>query len=284
LNETARYYEIKAGSVSLTIDKSNGAVYNYRINGRLVIEQGPVLNLFRAYTDNDKKMVQLWTDMHLNSCSMIVYSTGYSMTENDVRISFEGRYAPNGMKWGIQTSITYIVDIRGAVEMNISGEFKNAPDVHLPKIGTQLMLSEEYNEVVYCGMGPVENYCDRDKFVSPGIYKAKADEMDQPYDYPQEYGNRTRVEWASFYSKKERTGIIFSTSIPVDFSVRPYSDQQLFEAKHSFELIKENKLFVNLDYKNSGLGSGSCGPERLEQYRVLPLPFEYSIYIRPYMK
>ncbi|HHW22066.1 MAG TPA: hypothetical protein GXX26_04180 [Clostridiaceae bacterium] len=284
LNETARYYEIKAGSVSLTIDKSNGAVYDYRINGRLVIEQGPVLNLFRAYTDNDKKMVQLWTDMHLNSCSMIVYSTGYSMTENDVRISFEGRYAPNGMKWGIQTSITYIVDIRGAVEMNISGEFKNAPDVHLPKIGTQLMLSEEYNEVVYCGMGPVENYCDRDKFVSPGIYKAKADEMDQPYDYPQEYGNRTRVEWASFYSKKERTGIIFSTSIPVDFSVRPYSDQQLYEAKHSFELIKENKLFVNLDYKNSGLGSGSCGPERLEQYRVLPLPFEYSIYIRPYMK
>ena len=74
----------------------------------------------------------------------------------------------------------------------------------------------------------------------------------------------------------------FTASIPVDFAVRPYSDQQLQEAKHLFELQKENRLYVNLDYKNSGLGSASCGPERMEQYQVYPLPFQYSIYFMPY--
>lgn len=284
LKETEKYYEIEAGSSSMSFDKSNAALCHYKINGKLVMEQGPVLNLFRAYTDNDKKMVQQWTDMHLNTCNMVVYSTEYSMTDEEVRIVFTGNYAPNGMNWGIQTSIHYVIDRLGNVEMKIGGEFKKAPDVHLPKIGTQLILSDSFNEVTYCGMGPIENYCDRADFVSPGIYQAEADQMDQPYDYPQEYGNRTEVEWASFYSGKEQTGITFSASIPLDFAVRPYSDQQLYETKHSFELKKENRFYVNLDYKNSGLGSGSCGPERMEQYQVLPLPFQYSIFLKPYTK
>lgn len=282
IKETTRFYEIEAGNVKVSIDKSNGFISNYMIDGKLVFEQGPVLNLFRAFTDNDKKMVQQWTDMHLDSCSMIVYSTKCSKEDKQILIEFEGNYSPNGMKWGIQTSIKYIIDHSGLIEMNLSGEFKKVPDTHLPKIGTQLILSEQFNKVTYCGLGPMENYCDRATAASSGIYTAFADQMDQPYDYPQEYGNRTGVEWVSFYSDKEKKGITFSANIPLDFSVRPYSDQQLYETKHSFELKKENRLYVNLDYKNSGLGSASCGPERLEQYQVLPLPFRYSIFIKPY--
>jgi len=282
LKETAKYYEIEVGSISMLIDKSNAVITNYKINNKPVMEQGPVLNLFRAYTDNDKKMVQQWTDLHLNSCSMVVYRTECTNTNQEVQITFAGNYAPNGMNWGVQTIICYVIDGSGKVEMKLEGAFKNAPDVQLPKIGIQLVLSERFEKVTYCGMGPIENYCDRDKYVSAGIYQANVNEMDQPYDYPQEYGNRTKVEWANFYSSKDQTGMTFSASIPVDFAVRPYSDQQLYEAKHSFELQKDNRLYVNLDYKNSGLGSGSCGPERMEQYQVFPLPFQYSIYFKPY--
>lgn len=282
LKDTSKNYEISVGDISLLIDKSDAVLKNYKINDKPVMMQGPVLNLFRAYTDNDKKMVQQWTDMHLNTCSMIVYHTEYEQTEHDLRITFVGNYAPNGMNWGIMTSLCYVIDETGKVEMKISGEFKKVPDTHLPKIGTQLILSEKYNEVTYCGMGPIENYSDRAKYASLGVYQADAGQMDQPYDFPQEYGNRTKVKWADFYSGEEQTGIVFSSDIPLDFAVRPYSDQQLQETKHLFDLKKENKFYVNLDYRNSGLGSASCGPERMEQYQVFPLPFSYSIFMEPY--
>jgi beta-galactosidase/beta-glucuronidase len=282
LKESARYYEVKVGAISMLIDKSNALIKDYKVNQKLVMEQGPVLNLFRAYTDNDKKMLQQWIDMHLNTCSMVVYSTECTKTKDEVLITFTGKYAPNGMNWGIHTSIHYLINSTGNVEMKIEGEFKKVPDVHLPKIGAQLVLSENFEEVTYCGMGPMENYSDRDKSASAGIYKANVYNMDQPYDYPQEYGNRTKVHWVNFYSNKDQTGMNFSVDTPVDFAVRPFSDQQLFERKHSFELQKENKLYVNLDYKNAGLGSASCGPERLDQYQVYPLPFRYSINFMPY--
>lgn len=284
VKETGKNYEIIVGNISVIINKSNAVLDDYKINGRTVIDQGPVLNLFRAYTDNDKKMVQQWTNMHLNSCNMVVYHTECMKTDEEARISFIGNFAPNGMNWGIQTEITYVIDCYGRMELQISGVFKNAKDVHLPKLGTQMILSDRYNQVTYYGMGPSENYSDRSSCAAFGIYKALADQMDQPYDYPQEYGNRTKVEWADFYSDDDQTGITLSTSIPVDFAVRPYSDEQLYEAKHSFELNKENRFYVNLDYKNSGLGSGSCGPERMEHYQVFPLPFRYSIFLVPYTK
>ncbi len=282
LTETNKFYEVEVGDITMQIDKSNAVIKNYKVKNQLVMEEGPVLNLFRAYTDNDKKMVQQWKDMHLNTCCMVVYHTESIKTQDNVRITFTGNYAPNGMNWGIQTTLTYIIDGTGKTKMKIEGAFKNIPDVHLPKIGSQLILSDSFEDVTYSGMGPIENYSDRDKSVSAGIYKSKVHEMDQPYDFPQEYGNRTKVEWVKFYSSKDQTGMAFWTSKPVDFAVRPYSDQQLDNVKHSFDLQKENRLYVNLDYKNSGLGSGSCGPERMDQYQVYPLPFQYSIYFMPY--
>lgn len=282
VNEKVGLYEIEWDNNRLHIDKSTATITRYTVDGKLVMEQGPFLNLFRAYTDNDVKMEKEWKDMHLDSSGIVVYSSKVEKTENGIEIPFESHFAPNGMNWGIKTSIIYRVDHSGKVEMKISGTFKNAPDTHFPKIGTQLILPESYEKVSYCGMGPAENYSDRNRSVSLGVYKAMAKTMDKCYDYPQEYGNRTKVEWVNFYSESEKVGIAFATDRPIDFSVRPYSDDQLYAAKHSFELKDENKLYVNLDYKNSGLGSASCGPERLEQYMVYPLPFEYSIFFKSY--
>ncbi|HKM34164.1 MAG TPA: glycoside hydrolase family 2 TIM barrel-domain containing protein [Lachnospiraceae bacterium] len=282
VNEKVGLYEIEWGNNRLHIDKSTATITRYTVEDKLVMQQGPFLNLFRAYTDNDVKMEKQWKDMHLDSSGIVVYSSKSEQTENGIEIAFQCHFAPNGMNWGIKTSILYRVDDSGKVEMKINGIFKNAPDTHFPKIGTQLALPKSFEKVSYCGMGPAENYSDRDRSASLGIYKAKTKTMDKSYDYPQEYGNRTKVEWVNFYSESEKVGIAFATDRPVDFSVRPYSDDQLYEAKHSFELQEENKLYVNLDYKNSGLGSASCGPERLEQYMVYPLPFEYSIFFKPY--
>lgn len=281
--ETSSCYEITTGTSQITISKVSASIIKYMAAGALVMERGPELNLFRPYTDNDVKMEKQWKDLHLDTCGMIVYRSECSILGEKAVLCFEGNFAPNGMNWGIQTSITYVIDAEGTVEMKIHGTFMKAPDIHFPKLGTQLILPESFGKVTYCGLGPMENYSDRECAAQKGIYQAMADAMDRSYDYPQEYGNRGKVEWAQFYSSSDQVGIAFASDRELDFSVRPYSDAQIYEATHAFELEKEHRLYVNLDYKNSGLGSGSCGPERLEQYQVYPLPFAYSIFMKPYV-
>ena len=42
----------------------------------------------------------------------------------------------------------------------------------------------------------------------------------------------------------------------------------LTDAMHIDELKKEDATIIRIDYKNAGIGSGSCGPQLLEKYRL----------------
>ncbi|KAJ4293835.1 hypothetical protein N0V88_005349 [Collariella sp. IMI 366227] len=55
-----------------------------------------------------------------------------------------------------------------------------------------------------------------------------------------------------------------------EFSVLPYEAKDLDEAKHPFELHerKRQDSVVHLDWYHHGLGTGSCGPETLEEYTL----------------
>jgi beta-galactosidase len=42
----------------------------------------------------------------------------------------------------------------------------------------------------------------------------------------------------------------------------------LFDKAHGAELEKDHFTHVRIDYKHSGIGSGSCGPVLSQQYRL----------------
>ena len=44
--------------------------------------------------------------------------------------------------------------------------------------------------------------------------------------------------------------------------------QELTEKMHNYELEKSGHVIWHLDYGMSGVGSNSCGPELLKQYRL----------------
>jgi beta-galactosidase len=55
---------------------------------------------------------------------------------------------------------------------------------------------------------------------------------------------------------------------PMHISVSRYSDEQLADVTHNVELVPEDCLYVHIDAAHRGLGTASCGPDTLEQYRV----------------
>jgi beta-galactosidase len=56
----------------------------------------------------------------------------------------------------------------------------------------------------------------------------------------------------------------------------------LMRANHIDELVKEKDTVIRIDYKNSGVGSNSCGPEmqakyKLDEKRIEDFTFWFSV-------
>ena len=94
------------------------------------------------------------------------------------------------------------------------------------------------------------------------------------YIMPQEHGNHIGVCYLEL-----ENGLKFVSDTPFECNVSQYTSEALFEAQHINELKSDGTTHVRIDYKNSGLGSHSCGPELMEKYRVLGknIDFNFSI-------
>ena len=78
---------------------------------------------------------------------------------------------------------------------------------------------------------------------------------------PQEHGNHYGVSYLAF-----ENGLTFAADVPFECNVSQFSIETLFNTQHEAELQKDGKTYVRIDYKNSGIGSASCGTELLPQY------------------
>lgn len=150
----------------------------------------------------------------------------------------------------------------------------------LPRIGLQLCIPGEYNTITWYGRGPQENYIDRKEGAPVGAYSGTVDEQYVPYIVPQENGNKTDVRWASLTDKNGRG--LLAVGMPLfEASAHHFTTEDLTMAKHTFELKRREDITLNLDYRQSGLGGASCGPDTLPQYQVKPQPVHFRIRMRP---
>ena len=153
----------------------------------------------------------------------------------------------------------------------------------LPRIGLQLALAKQLDVVSWYGRGPGESYSDSKQANRFGIYNCRVDDLYTPYVRPQENGNRTDTKWAAFTDIRGM-GLIAAGMPKFDFSAHWFTTQDLDKASHTYELIKRGFITLNLDYQQHGLGTASCGPGQLPQYRLLPHEFNFRLRLTPFSK
>lgn len=179
----------------------------------------------------------------------------------------------------------------------------------LPRVGIELQFPKEYGQTYFFSDGPIENYRDRCYAAHAGAFQeCVSDELDE-YVMPQEQGNRMNLRWL-FMSDEKKTnpdeGRLPQTAspcqeksledllrtksgaliIPVggspEFTVSKYRDRDLFEACHTDELdSKDGAVYVRLDAAQRGLGTGSCGPQTREEYKVHPGTYQIAFILKP---
>lgn len=266
---------------SFVLDPVQGCVRNYRFRDSMVIERGPVLNYNRAYTDNDILNQKEWNEKHLHSMQMCVSGIDWKEENGSLTICVTGKFSPDAMDWGTDVSVIYHVYADGTLTVALEGDFYGPVPSELPKIGTEMHVPAGLHHVIWRGYGPGECYCDSKQAQTDGIWTAEAADMGFAYSCPQENANRTGVHWAVMQADGGQ-GLAVAADRPIDMAVRRFSDEQLRKTAHNCELIPDaERLYVHLDYRNSGLGSGSCGPTALAQYKAYPIHYAWKMAFAP---
>ena len=76
-------------------------------------------------------------------------------------------------------------------------------------------------------------------------------------------------------------GIKFICERGMSFNAQNYSTEDITSCKHDYELAPVQWCYVSIDYKQSGSGSNSCGPELDKAYRLDEKEFEFTFSLFP---
>jgi len=154
----------------------------------------------------------------------------------------------------------------------------------LPKVGITAEIPSVYGEISWFGLGPEESYPDRLAGVFLGRHKLGIADFEVPYVVPQENGNRSGVRGFTLLSSDHSKGnITIRADKPVNLGVSRYSQENLWKACHTYELVDlsqgpDGRYFLSVDICQRGLGTATCGPDTREEYRVRPGLFSMRLF------
>jgi len=275
LTEDGQYIYAEGDGFRYTFSKRYGVFTSIQVAGREQLADKPVLTAHRAPTDNDRSIrfrwMQLdeWRGENLDKSFMKTY---------DCRVE-NGEILVDGAMSGISRAplLRYTLRVRisvtGTVDFELTGSVR--PDaIWLPRLGYEFTLPEENAVFTYYGNGPVESYRDLCHAGAVGLHISTADREYVPYVRPQEHGNHTAV-------KLLYIGDLEFTAENMEICVSQYSTAALTKAEHTDELVSDGRTHLRIDYKVSGLGSNSCGPELEKPYRLDEKEVMFRFTLRP---
>ncbi|MNV42008.1 Beta-galactosidase [compost metagenome] len=250
----------------------------------LPLIHGPIgFSVWRAPTDNDRFVKAKWIEAGFDRAVTKVYRVDWKLEEEgsvniQVDFSLGGYSAPNILQGNAEWTVLATGEITLGVKANVKEDL-----MYLPRFGLQLTMPAGMEEVEYFGLGPHESYIDKRRSVKKGHYLTTVDEMFVPYIKPQENGSRFGTEWVTV-SNALGMGLRFEGDEAFSFNAGHYGMDDLAAAGHHHELVKRGETFIRLDYKMSGIGSNSCGPELLHPYRLDEKEIEFGLRIKSVFK
>jgi beta-galactosidase len=245
--------------------------------------EAPRLDVWRAPTDNDngaawqpdERYGLRWRELGLHRMRHRIDAVEVGEDSLTVRT----RVAPAGVDTGLRTEYRWTADgerLGLTVSVAPEGEWR----VPLPRLGIRFGLPAAYGGARWFGGGPGEAYPDTRAASMLGRWEMSVDAMQTSYVRPQENGARADVRWAEL-TDGDGAGVRAEGGAPFWFSARRWTSEQLDAAGHGPDLVAGETVWVHLDHALQGIGSQSCGPGVLPEYRLDAAETEFSFVFSP---
>lgn len=289
LNENGDTVRIEGAGFAARFERTAGTLVSLQYDGQELLAasdegpSGPVLQAFRAPTDNDKGfgkwLARDWREAGLDRMSGTVeqfeverLSTGLIRLHTRVRHRATAGALDHRATWSV----------RGDGSIGLDSTFVPEGDLPpLPRIGVVLRVGEPFDRFRWYGHGPHENYADRRRSAPVGIWRSHVADQPVPYPRPQETGNKEGVRWLTLTDANGFGLLVTTQDAPFATSALPYTAGDLAAATHHHQLRPRPEVVLSLDARHCGLGNSSCGPGVLERYAVPVQPYRLRVELRP---
>ena len=281
VNENDTQIHIKGREFAYTIDKRTALFTEMKFAGREYLNHPMELNIWRAPTDNDMYIKSEWKKAHYDKAYTRAYTTEVVQGKHGVKITSHASVVAETVQKILDVTITWKIEAAGKIDADIAvtkdDEF---PD--LPRFGVRMFLDKKLSAARYFGMGPQESYCDKHQAAGHGLYHANVDDLHEDYIRPQENGSHYDCEYVEL--NNSRYGIVVSAENAFSFNASYYMQEELEKKTHNYELTESDSVVFCVDYALNGIGSNSCGPVVLDQYRFDDVLFRFQFTLIPYVK
>lgn len=280
--ETPTDFTLKGKEYAIVISKTNGALTSYQYKKEEQVF-GPLLpNFTRPLTDNDRKgwkpnkVLKQW----YNALPKL---TNVAMERIGSEVKISSTYEV--IKDSAQVRVDYVIQPSGVIKVNYNLNANTALP-KIPKVGMQMGIQKGFDQISWYGKGELENYIDRSFGFTVGKYSLPINQFIEPYVKPQENANRIGVRWMAFSTPQKNKGLLVVNDTKVlSMSAWPFTQQNLNEAKHTFDLKNPGFLTINIDLIQMGVGgndSWSPVSRPIEKYEIPSGDYQYSFYLVPF--
>jgi beta-galactosidase len=275
---------LSLGATHARFNQLTGQLVHFGTNEHNFIAQnkGPNLNVWRGATDNDGiklfenqvgKVLGRWYELGLQNVTQRLIEIRMIEGDDELPAIQITHVASGREKWEDFVHTARYTLIHGGA-LRIENEVTLGEDVRdLPRIGLQTWLSPQLEYLRWYGRGPWDNYSDRKSSALVNTYASTVREQYVPYIMPQEHGHKTDVRWLELTDKQGNGVRITAVSEDkqqtlFEFNALHLTENDLFKAKHTNDIHPRPEVILNLDYAMRGLGTASCGPDTLPQYKL----------------
>jgi len=264
VTETESQIELKTENMSFTLDRKKGALVSWKVNQQELLKGQLEPYFWKTPNDNQKhggykEELGKWKKA---AEKRVVNNVEVSKQDNLASVKFEMNLPTIGANY------TLNYQLNGEGKLQVEASYTPLCDTIplIPKFGMRVRIPENYSTINWYGRGPFENYPDRKTGSLIGIYHSALENFTVPYPAPQDNANRCDVRWFSL-STQNGSAIKITGLQPLNFRAWPYTENDLENTRHDFQLPKRDFINLNIDLNIHGVGGDDTwGAKTMEKY------------------
>lgn len=278
VTEDDRYLYVENEKFRYVYNKLNGLWSELNYGERSLLERPMEINIWRAPTDNDRNIKKEWMRANYDKTVTRAYETAYAVSEEGATIHTTLSVSAIYTQRILNIDAVWNVKNDGRVDVKLCVK-RGKEFLTLPRFGLRLFLPGEMKQVAYYGLGPVESYCDKRRASYHDLFYSDVEELHEDYIRPQENGSHDECDFVKV--SDETLSLAAAGEQTFSFNASVYTQEELTEKAHNYELTASPYTVLCLDYRQNGIGSNSCGPQLLKKYQLDEEEFTFAVSLIP---
>ena len=279
--ETPEAVTVTTADTVFTVCKTCGQITSIVYNGHELLASPVKPTVWRAPTDNDRNLRHHWQNAGCDRAIVKCYDCAVTARDDkSVTVTAHLSLAAALQLPILRTTAVYTFFAEGGVKLDFDVKVREGLP-HLPRFGVEFLMPEANEHLRYYGRGPVESYVDKRRASRQGEFACLVTDHFEHYVKPQENCAHTDTRWMTVANAAGQGLMAVSCGPAFSFNCAHFTPMQLTTTMHDYELVPMKETCVNLDVRQTGIGSNSCGPSLDPKYQFGDKAFTFAVRLLP---